>query len=115
MTRVSRWLATHKRHKKFIERAKGFQMWRGNVYKQVRSALFKQAEHAYRGRKLKKRQFRSLWIERINAAARMHDMSYSTLMWGLRLKRIALDRKSISELAIHYPSVFTTLCEKARG
>jgi large subunit ribosomal protein L20 len=115
MTRVSRGLSTHKRHKKFIDRAKGFQMWRGTVYKQVRSALFKQAEHAYRGRKLKKRQFRSLWIERINAAARMHDMSYSALMWGLRLHHIALDRKAISELAVQYPTVFTALCEKVRS
>lgn len=113
MTRVSRGLSTHKRHKKFLDRAKGFQLGRGTVYKQVRSALFKQAEHAYRGRKLKKRQFRSLWIERINAAARMQNMSYSTLMWGLRVHHIALDRKSLSELAVHYPAVFTALCQKA--
>lgn len=113
MTRVSRGLSTHKRHKKFLDRAKGFQMWRGTVYKQVRSALFKQAEHAYKGRKLKKRQFRSLWIERINAAARMHNISYSALMWGLRLHKIALDRKAVSELAVHYPAVFASLCKKA--
>jgi len=74
--------------------------------------LFKQGEHAYRGRKLKKRQFRSLWIERINAAARMHGLSYSAFIGGLHAQKIALDRKLLSELAITHPYVFTIICKK---
>jgi large subunit ribosomal protein L20 len=74
--------------------------------------LFKQGEHAYRGRKLKKRQFRSLWIERINAAVRMHGMSYSAFIGGLHAKHILLDRKLLSELAVTHPQVFTEICKQ---
>lgn len=112
MTRVSHGLARHKRHKKFIDQASGFRLGRGNVYKQVRSALFKQGEHAYRGRKLKKRQFRSLWIERINAAVRMHGLNYATFIGGLHQQNIVLDRKVLSELAVLHPTVFGVLCKK---
>lgn len=112
MTRVSHGLARHKRHKKFIDQAAWFRLWRGNVYKQVRSALFKQGEHAYRGRKLKKRQFRSLWIERINAAARAYGLSYSAFIGGLHAQRIELDRKLLSELAVAHPHVFASVCKK---
>jgi large subunit ribosomal protein L20 len=73
--------------------------------------LFKQGEHAYRGRKLKKRQFRSLWIERINAAARMHGLSYSAFIGGLHAQNIALDRKLLSELAVAHPHVFASVCK----
>ncbi len=82
------------------------------MYKQVRSALFKQGEHAYRGRKLKKRQFRSLWIERINAAARAYGLSYSALIGGLHAQQITLDRKLLSELAVTHPHVFGVVCKK---
>lgn len=112
MTRVSHGLARHKRHKKFIDQAAGFRLGRGNVYKQVRSALFKQGEHAYRGRKLKKRQFRSLWIERINAAARAYGLSYSALIGGLHAQHILLDRKLLSEVAVVHPQVFAAVCKK---
>lgn len=114
MVRVSHGLARHKRHKKFIDQAKWFRLWRSTVYKQVRSALFKQWQNAYVGRKLKKRQFRTLWIERLNAAARLHGMSYSVLMWALRAHTIQIDRKILSNIAVLYPEVFTNICEKAK-
>jgi len=74
--------------------------------------LFKQGEHAYRGRKLKKRQFRSLWIERINAAVRTYGLSYSAFIGGLHAQHIDLDRKMLSELAVAHPHVFAQVCKQ---
>lgn len=106
MTRVSNGLQRHARHKKYIARAKGFQLGRGTLYKQVRLALVKQGQHAYDSRKLMKRDMRQLWIERLNAAVRNKGMTYSAFIGVMNKKGIALNRKVLSNIAVAYPEVF---------
>ncbi len=106
MVRVTNWYVRHKRHKKFIKQAKWFRLGRKNVYKQVRLALIKQWQNAYIGRKLKKRQFRQLWIERLSSALRQRASKYSVFMNNMSQKNIKLNRKVLSNIAVIFPDVF---------
>ena len=112
MVRVKNGLQRHARHKKFIARAKGYRLGRGNVYKQVRLALVKAGQHAYVDRKLKKRTMRSLWIERLSAVVREKGMSDSRFIHALSEKNIALDRKMLSNIAIAFPAVFDKIFDE---
>lgn len=111
MVRVANWLQRQRRHKKFRELAKGFRLWRKNVYKQIRLALVKQGQHAYKWRKEKKRDFRKLRIERISAVVREKGSKYSVFMWSLTKKNVILDRKVLSNIAVAFPAVFDKMYE----
>ena len=100
MPRVKRGVTARARHKKVLEKSKGFRGRRGNVYRVAKQAVMKAGQYAYRDRRQKKRQFRSLWIARINAAVRELGMSYSTFMSGLRRANIEIDRKVLADLAV---------------
>ena len=106
MVRVTNGLQRQRRHKKFIKLAKGFRLWRSKVYKQVRLALVKQWQHAYVGRKEKKRDFRRLRIERLSASIQEKWSKYSVFMGNMTKKDIILDRKVLSNIAIAFPQVF---------
>jgi large subunit ribosomal protein L20 len=106
MVRVKNGLQRHARHKKFIARAKGYRLGRGNVYKQVRLALVKAGQHAYVDRKLKKRTMRSLWIERLSAACQTRGTRYSTFIHAMDTKKVLLNRKVLSNIAVAFPQVF---------
>lgn len=112
MVRVKNGLQRHSRHKAFIERAKGFRLGRNNLYKQVRLALVKQWQHAYISRKLKKRDYRQLWIERISAAVQAKWGSYSRFMNILSKKNVMLNRKVLSNIAAAFPAVFDKMYEE---
>lgn len=109
MVRVTNGLQRHKRHKKFRNLAKGFSLGRWSVYKQIRLALVKQWQHAYVGRKEKKRVQRQIWIERINAALRLKGMKYSTFIAQANTKKIILNRKVLSNIAVAFPQVFDSI------
>lgn len=111
MTRVKRGVMTHKRHKSILALAKGFRRMNGNVYSRAKTAIMKAGQNAYIGRKLKKRQFRRLWTVRMNNAARLNGMNYSTLVHSMYLKRVGLNRKVLSNLAITNPDVFAKVVE----
>ena len=115
MPRVKRGVTAHARHKKVLKKAKGYQGARSRVYRVAKQAVTKAGQYAYRDRRQKKRQFRSLWIVRINAAARMCDISYSRLMNGLSKAGIEVDRKVLSDIAIHEPEAFKSLVEQAQA
>lgn len=112
MVRVSNGLQRQRRHKKYVSKAKGFRLGRSNVYTQVRAALVKQGQHAYVSRKLKKRDFRKLWIERLSAAIREKGSKYSTFMGLMSKKDIKIDRKVLSNISIAFPEVFTKIYEE---
>ena len=114
MPRATSAAARNKRKKKIFKAAKGYFGGRKNLYKTAKDAVEKGWEHAYRDRKKKKRNFRQLWIARINAAVRQHDMSYSVFINGLKEAGIELDRKAMADLAVRNPEVFAGLVEKAR-
>lgn len=114
MPRVSRAAARKKRKKKILKAAKGYFGGRKNLYRTAKDAVEKGWEHAYRDRKKKKRNFRSLWIVRINAAARQHDLSYSRFMNGLKRSGVELDRKALADLAIRDPNAFSNLADRAK-
>ena len=114
MARVKKGLNAHKRHKKVLKMAKGFYGAKHSTYRAANPATMRALRSAYVGRKNKKRDFRKLWIARINAAARMNDMSYSKLIGGLKKADIDINRKMLSELAISDPAAFAALCETAR-
>ena len=114
MARVKRAMNARKKHKKVLKLAKGFRGARSKLYRPANEFVMKALAHAYKGRKLKKRDFRRLWIARINAAARLNGMSYSTFMNGLKKAGIDINRKMLSEIAIHDPKSFTALTEKAK-
>ena len=115
MARVKKGVNAHKRHKKILKLAKGFYGQKSKVYKAANPAVMRSLRSAYIGRKLKKRQYRQMWIARINAAARMNGMSYSRLMDGLKKAGIEINRKMLSEMAIHDPAAFAQLCETAKA
>ena len=117
MPRVKRGVTAHARHKKVLEEAKGYRGRRKNTIKVARQAVEKAGQYAYVGRKVKKRSFRSLWIQRINAAVRQHDdtMTYSRFIGGLGKAGIEMDRKVMSDLAIKEPAAFGALVEKAKA
>jgi large subunit ribosomal protein L20 len=115
MARVKRGVTARARHKKVIKLAKGYYNARRKVYRVAKQAVTKAAQYAYIGRKQRKRQFRSLWIVRINAAARLHGLSYSRFMNGLLKANIKLDRKALADIAIHDPAGFGAIAEQAKS
>lgn len=115
MARVKKGVNAHKRHKKILKLAKGFYGAKSKVFRAANPAVMRSLRSAYVGRKLKKRQYRQLWIARINAAARMNDISYSRLMNGLKKANIDINRKMLSEMAIYDPAGFSKLVETAKA
>lgn len=115
MPRVKRGVTAHARHKKVLEEAKGYYGARSKVYRIAKQAVIKAGQYAYRDRRQKKRQFRALWIARINAGARENGMSYSRLIDGLKKATIEIDRKVLADLAIFDRSAFSALCTKAQA
>ena len=114
MPRTTSAVARNKRKKKIFKAAKGYFGGRKNLYKTAKDAVEKGWEHAYRDRKKKKRNFRQLWIARINAAVREHDMSYSRFINGLKEAGVELDRKAMADLAVRNPEAFGALVEQAK-
>lgn len=114
MARTKGSVPRNQRKKKIFKAAKGYFGGRKNLYRTAKDAVEKGWEHAYRDRKKKKRNFRSLWITRINAAARQNDLSYSRFMNGLTLAGVEMDRKALADIAVHSPEAFTALAEQAK-
>lgn len=114
MPRVRRGVTARARHKQVIARAKGYRGRRKNVFRVANQAVNRADQYAYRDRRQRKRQFRSLWIVRINAAARIHGLSYSRLINGLHKANIELDRKVLADIAVHDKATFQQLAEKAK-
>ena len=115
MPRVKRSVTARARHKKVLVLAKGYRGRRKNVYRVAKQAVMKAGQYAYRDRRQRKRQFRQLWIARINAGARQHDLSYSKFMNGLKRAAIELDRKVLADLAVFDKAAFAQLVEKAKA
>ena len=115
MARVKGGPRAHARHRKVIKAAKGYYGRRKSCFLTAVQAVEKAGQYAYRDRRAKKRDFRKLWIQRINAAARIHGLKYSTLMYGLKLSGIELDRKSLSEIAIHDEKGFAAIAKQAQA
>jgi len=115
MPRVKRGVASKRRHNRILNEAKGYYGGRKNLIKTAREAVEKGWKYAYRDRKQKKRVFRALWITRINAAAREHDLSYSRFMNGLKQAGVEMDRKVLAQLAVSDPKAFGALAELAKS
>ncbi len=115
MARVKKGVNAHKRHKKVLKQAKGFYGQKSKVFRAANPAVMRSLRSAYIGRKRKKRDYRKMWIARINAAARMNGLSYSRLMNGLKKSGIEINRKMLSEMAIYDAAGFAQLCEKAKA
>ena len=114
MSRVKRGVTARAKHKKVLKQAKGYYGARSRVFRVAKQAVIKAAQYAYRDRRNKKRTFRSLWITRINAAARIHGMSYSRLIAGLNKAEIELDRKILADIAVHQPEDFAEIVKQAK-
>ena len=114
MARVSRGTTAHARHKKVLKAAKGYYGRRKNTIRVAKQAVHKARQYAYRDRRVRKREFRALWIQRINAAARVHGLTYSQLMGGLGKAGIEVDRKMLADLAVHQPAAFAALVEQSK-
>ena len=115
MPRVKRGVTAHARHKKILERAKGYYGARSRVFRAAKQAVIKAAQYAFRDRRQRKREFRALWIIRINAGARSYGLSYSKFMRGLKLAAIEIDRKILADLAVKDHVAFAALVEKAKA
>ncbi|MEZ5541015.1 MAG: 50S ribosomal protein L20 [Pseudomonadota bacterium] len=115
MPRVKRGVTAHARHKKVLNKAKGYYGARSKVYRVAKQAVIKAGQYAYRDRRQKKRQFRALWIARINAAARDNGLSYSRLIDGLNKANIEIDRKVLADLAVFDAAGFSALADQARA
>ena len=115
MARVTRGVTSHARHKKVLEQAKGFRGRRKNTIRTAKAAVDRAGQYAYRDRRIKKRMFRALWIQRINAAARQEGMTYSRFISGLEKAGIEIDRKVLSELAMTDTGAFKAIADKARA
>ncbi len=115
MARVKRGVVARRRHKKILSRARGYYNARSKVFRVAKQAVIKAQQYAYIGRKQKKRQFRALWIVRINAGARQFGLSYSRLMNGLKKANITVDRKVLADIAMHDIAAFGKLAEKAKA
>ena len=115
MARVKRGVIAHRRHKKILGKAKGYYNARRKVFRVAKQAVTKAHQYAYIGRKQKKRQFRALWLVRINAGARQFGLSYSRLMNGLKKANITVDRKVLADIAVHDIAAFGALAEKAKA
>lgn len=114
MARVKRGVTARARHRKVLGKAKGYYGARGNVYRAAKQAVIKAGQYAYRDRRQRKRQFRALWITRINAAARINGLSYSRLINGLQRAAIDVDRKVLADIAVYDPDAFAALARAAK-
>lgn len=114
MPRVKRGVTARARHKKVLKKAKGYYGARSRVYRVAKQAVIKAAQYAYRDRRNKKREFRALWVIRINAAARAHDMSYSVFINGLKKAGVELDRKVLADIAVNDKQAFAALAQQAK-
>ena len=115
MARVKRGVQARRRHKKILKLAKGYYGARSRVFRVAKQAVIKAGQYAYRDRKVRKRQFRALWIARINAAARINGMSYSRFISGLKKADIAIDRKVLADIAVHDMATFAAIVEKSKA
>ena len=115
MARVKRGVTAGRRHKKVLGKAKGYYNARRKVYRTAKQAVIKAGQYAYRDRRAKKRDFRALWITRINAAARVYELSYSRLIAGLRVAGIDIDRKLLADLAVHDANAFGAIAAQAKA
>ena len=115
MARVKRGVTAHAKHKKVIQKAKGYKGRRKNVFRVATQAVTKAGQYAFRDRRARKRQFRVLWIARINAASRECGLSYSRFMNGLKKAAIEIDRKVLADIAVHDKAAFAALAEKAKA
>jgi large subunit ribosomal protein L20 len=115
MARVKRGVTSRARHKKILKKAKGFSQARRRLIKTAKQAVIKAGQYAYRDRRVRKRDFRALWIARINAGARLHGLSYSRFMNGLKLAGVEVDRKILADLAVADAAAFAALAAKAKA
>ncbi len=115
MPRVKRGVQARARHKKILKQAKGYYGARSRVFRVAKQAVIKAGQYAYRDRRQRKRQFRALWIARINAAARINGLSYSRFIAGLKKANIEIDRKVLADLAVHQQTAFAAVVEKAKA
>lgn len=115
MARVKRGVTAGRRHKKVLSKAKGYYNARRKVYRTAKQAVVKAGQYAYRDRRAKKRDYRALWIARINAAARVHELSYSRLIAGLRMAGVEIDRKLLADLAMHDAAAFAAVAAQAKS
>lgn len=115
MPRIKGGVKTKQRHKKYLKAAKGYRGGRGRLYRSAREAVERGWAYAYRDRKQRKRVFRRLWIVRINAGARMHDLSYSRFMNGLKIAGVEIDRKVLADMAVHDQAGFAHLAQLAKN
>src|SRR5512137_2009137 len=114
MPRVKRGVTARARHKKVLDQAKGYRGRRKNVYRIAKEAVIKAGQYAYRDRRQKKREFRALWIARINAAARVYGLSYSRIINGLSKAGIEVDRKMLADIAVHDIAAFGAIAQQAK-
>jgi large subunit ribosomal protein L20 len=115
MPRVKRGVVARRRHKKILKQAKGYYGARSRVFRVAKQAVTKAAQYAYRDRRQRKRQFRALWITRINAASRANGLNYSRLIAGLKKAEVLLDRRVLADLAVHDKAAFTKVVETAKS
>jgi large subunit ribosomal protein L20 len=115
MARVKRGTTTHARHKRILEQAKGYYGRRKNTIRIAKQAVEKAGQYAYRDRKVKKRSFRAIWIQRINAAVREQGLTYGVFMHGIKLAGIELDRKVMADIAMHEPDTFKAIIAQAQS
>jgi len=115
MARVKRGVTSHAKHKKVIKAAKGYYGRRKNTIRVAKQAVEKAMQYAYRDRKVRKRNFRALWIQRLNAAVREHGLTYSRFIDGLTKAGVGVDRKVLADLAMHEPAAFNAVVEKAKA
>ncbi len=114
MARVKRGVTAGRRHKKVLGKAKGYYNARRKVYRAAKQAVIKAGQYAYRDRRQKKREFRALWIARINAAARLYGLTYSRIINGLNKAGVQIDRKVLADLAVHEPEAFGAIAQQAK-
>lgn len=114
MSRVKRGVQSHRRHKKILKQAKGYYGARSRVFRVAKQAVIKAGQYAYRDRRQRKRQFRALWIVRINAAARLNGISYSSLINGLKKISLEIDRKILADIAVNDKLAFNTIVDKIK-
>ena len=114
MARVKRGVVAGRRHKKILGKAKGYYNARRKVFRTAKQAVIKAGQYAYKGRKIKKRDYRALWIQRLNAAARAYGLSYSRLIAGLKTLGLGIDRKALADLAVNEPAAFAVIVEQIK-
>ncbi len=115
MARVKRGVTARRRHKKVLKKAKGYYGARSRVFRVAKQAVTRAGQYAYRDRRVRKREFRGLWIVRINAAARVHGISYSRLIAGLKRAGVEIDRRVLADLAVHDKAAFGAIVERAKA